>query len=171
MFFLLVILFLAPGLQLPNFAKFLSTMRQNTQVTAADHVRGMDRFFGLIELKNDQGGWVSITSDDIACDPKLLVGVLSSNVHERLEDLSLFDMKYSWTAKLFEGLMAFSRWQIHELDGKLVDAIPGPWQHYKAAVVRLLTILEGGLSNKLPYVFSYCVFCFFVKGFIICMFV
>ena len=137
-----------PDLVLPSFVAFLSTMRLNKDKTIGDHHRSMDRFFSLIEHQHPTGEWCSVDSEEIANDPKLLVGFLTSKVYGPLFKLPVLDMKYGWSGKLVEGLLAFCRFQMHEVDGKIVEEGLGVWQHFKSAILRLATILEGSLLKQ-----------------------
>jgi hypothetical protein len=134
---------------LSSFQSYLASMKVNQGAQIGDHLRGMSRFFSLIEVESNDGAWGAIDTEELACDPLTLIGCLQSKVHEVLFDLPLLDFnKYTWGGKLLEAVMAFCRWHIHELNGQLVAGGIGPWTQHKAAIDRLLTILQGGYHKR-----------------------
>jgi len=136
------------AMDLANFAAHLVHMKNNQESQVCDHVRGMNRFFSLVEVKQPGGSWADIDTEEVGCNPLLLVGCLQSKVHEQLFNLPLLDHRFSWSFKLLEGVIAFCKWQVHELDDKVVSSKPGAWERHKSAINRLIVILGGGYLLK-----------------------
>ena len=73
------------------------------------------------------GVWASVDSDDIACDPSFLVAFcLSPTAFQDLKKLKLLSEDYNWSLKLTEALLAFSKWQVWQLEEVVVRSTGSP---------------------------------------------
>ena len=137
-----------PHMQLLEFTNHLERTRLHQEAQRGDHLRGIKRFCSLLQCQMPDCEWDDVNENTIAADTGFLVGCLQSNIHESLFDLPILDYNYGWSGKMLEALLAFCKWQSHALDGKIVAAVPGPWPQHKAAIARLVDILEGGYMKR-----------------------
>lgn len=75
--------------------------------------------------------------------------MLKQKLHIDIFELPLMDIKFGWASETLEALIAFCKWQVHNMEGRLAEGDAGHWTEYIAAVKRLLTQLEGGCRKKI----------------------
>jgi hypothetical protein len=134
-------------LEIKLFDDYLKRDKCLKGITSSYHMRNMSRLFNMIEVDTGNG-FRAIESPDEASDVKLVCSILVSKLYMAIFDLPIMEFKYSWAGEILESIIAFCRWHVHEMAGKVVEGEPGHWTEYAAVVQRLLVKLEGGYRKR-----------------------
>lgn len=112
------------------------------------HMRNVQRVFGMLEMQAGDE-WVKIDTAELAGDVMLTVALLMEEMHARLLDLPIMDVKYSFAEGVVQSLTAFANWHVQNVADKLVQGESGHWEHNSAALHRLIAKLQNGYAKRL----------------------
>ena len=126
-----------------GFRNHLAVDMDNGAATVNDHCLAMTRVLHMLRVNGND-----IWDKNVISDPMLVVAMYMHDVHKKVLNIPLLQVKFSWTRKILEGMTAYAGWHKQLAQKKLLTSDGGAWHKHVAAIDQFSKELSGGYAKR-----------------------